>query len=131
MYPLFCHLLLFCVLAGTVTILRLHTAPPPPIYPQVIHKLYMSYPQVYPQPVHKLYISYPQVIHATWCLCWHGYCMGQVCVCMWIPIDPTMLAQVLHVNIVGMIIATRARVIEGSIWYSYNEYALYSLHYIH
>jgi len=55
--PLFPNLPLFCMPEGTVTILRLPTAPPPP---KVIHRLYMSYPQLSTGAVHKLSTGYTQ-----------------------------------------------------------------------
>jgi len=73
--------------------------PAPKSYPQVIHKLYMSYTG----PVHKVCISYPQVIHelstgpqvGTGIAWWPRVAIGSslcltagVWVCLWIPIDP-------------------------------------------
>jgi len=51
-------------------------APPrPQSYPQVLH--------IVTHRVRMLCISYTQVIHAAHC--WHGYCIREVWVCMWIP----------------------------------------------
>ena len=101
------HLLLFCIQAGTVTILRYPSTPPSP-------KLSTGFAHSYPQrsgATHRLrmlYISYTQVIHAAWLgsachtpVAISGTCgtfglpvltsvyFGQVWVCMWVPFGHT------------------------------------------